>query len=283
MPELPEVETIRRGLAERLIGAEIVSADVRVPKMFIGMLSDIVKTPIVAVRRIAKVLVVDFKNEKSLIVHLKMTGQLVYVDSQEKNVAVGGHPEKAYQQPLPHKHTHIIYNLNNGAILYYNDLRKFGWHKVVATDAITNTLGKEFAGVDAAGDAFTLVYFQGFLKLRPKRSIKEAILEQRYLAGLGNIYAAEALWQAKIRPDRLVQSLTEAEQQALYDGIRYVIKLSLDSGGSSFSSYIDAAGKQGTFLQYAEVYKKTHDSFGHEIFRMKQGGRTTHYCPTCQV
>lgn len=283
MPELPEVETIRRGLAERLVDDEVVSVDVRVPKMFIGDPQLIIGQSVKAVRRIAKVLILDFMNDYSIIVHLKMTGQLVYVDSKESNVAVGGHPEKAYEHPLPHKHTHIIYHLKSGATLYYNDLRKFGWHKILPTADIVKTLGQEFAGVDVSSPAFTFDYFQNFLKLRPKRSVKEAILEQRYLAGLGNIYAAEALWQAKIRPTRLVQSLSEAEQQALYEGIKYVIKLSLDTGGSSFNSYINAAGKQGSFLKYAEVYKKTKDSLGHEIHRIKQGGRTTHYCPICQI
>jgi formamidopyrimidine-DNA glycosylase len=282
MPELPEVETIRRGLADRLIGDSVSSVDVRVSKMFIGDITSIFNVPITAVRRVAKVLIIDFSNDKSIIIHLKMTGQLVYVDTVASNIAVGGHPEKVYQHPLPHKHTHIIYSLNSGATLYYNDLRKFGWHKIVDTEDIVTLLGKEFAGVDVSGDTFTLNYFQSFLKLRPKRPIKEAVLEQRYLAGLGNIYAAEALWHAKIRPDRLVQSLSVSEQEALYEGIKYVINLSLTSGGSSFNSYIDVAGQQGSFLQYAEVYKRNTDSLGHEIQRIKQGGRTTHFCPVCQ-
>ncbi len=281
MPELPEVETIRRGLVERLIDDKITSVDVRVPKMFVGNPKDIIGQSITAVRRIAKVLIIDFSNNKSLIIHLKMTGQLVY-EGKDHDVAVGGHPEKAYEKPLPHKHTHLIYHLDSGATLYYNDLRKFGWHRIVATPEIATTLGSEFAGVDVAGPDFTLEYFQQFLTKRPNRPIKEAIMEQRYLAGLGNIYAAEALWHAKIRPDRKVATLTPDEQRALHYNIQEIIKLSLKSGGSSFNSYIDAAGKQGAFLKYAEVYKKQRDSLGHEILRMKQGGRTTHYCPICQ-
>lgn len=280
MPELPEVETIRRGLAERLIGDQILSVDVRVPKMFIGNQTDILKTPIIAIRRIAKVLIIDFANELSLVIHLKMTGQLVYVKSND--IAVGGHPEKAYEQPLPHKHTHIIYQLADQATLYYNDLRKFGWHRIVPTAQVAETLGPEFAGTDVASSHFTHTILKNFLKLRPNRPVKEAIMEQRYLAGLGNIYAAEALWHAKIRPDRLVKTLTEAEQGSLYRGIKHVVDLALRYGGSSFNSYIDAAGKQGAFLKYAEVYKKNKDSLGHEVERIKQGGRTTHFCPTCQ-
>lgn len=280
MPELPEVETIRRGLEERLVGDTIVSAEIRVPKMLKGEVEHIIDATITAVRRVAKVLVIDFSSHYSLLVHPKMTGQMVYV--KQDDVAVGGHPEKAYEQPLPHKHTHIIYQLKSGATLYYNDLRKFGWHKVVPTDQVAASIGRELSGVDILSPAFTLAYFQQFLKLRPNRPVKEAIMEQRHLAGLGNIYAAEALWHAKVLPDRKVKTLTRTEQEKLYNAIKHVINLSLQYGGSSFNSYIDAAGKQGQFLQFAEVYKKEKDSLGHEIKRIKQGGRTTHYCPICQ-
>lgn len=281
MPELPEVETIRRGLKERLIGDELTAIAIKAPKMFVGELKDILKTPVTDVRRIAKVLIIDFKNGKSLIIHLKMTGQLVY-EGKQRDLAIGGHPEEAYEKPLPHKHTHLIYHLKSGATLYYNDLRKFGWHKVVLAGKIAATLGKEFAGVDILAKEFTLDYFKKYLLQRPKRPIKEAIMDQRYLTGLGNIYAAEALWHAKIHPNRAVKSLKKAEQQALYKAIKKVIDLGLRSGGSTFNSYVDAAGKQGTFMKYAEVYKQKKDSLGHEINRIKQGGRTTHYCPICQ-
>ncbi len=280
MPELPEVETIRRGLADRLIGDQIRSVDVRVAKMFVGSPDLILHTPITAVRRIAKVLIIDFANHQSLIIHLKMTGQLIYVHGKE--VAVGGHPEKAYEKPLPHQYTHIIYHLKSGAVLYYNDLRKFGWHKVWPTAEIVTKLGPEFAGMDILSPTFTVDYFAGYLKLRPKRPVKELLMDQRHLAGLGNIYAAEALWQAKIKPDRQAQSLTKAEQTALYEAIKAVIKLSLIHGGSSFNSYRNAAGEQGSFLQYAAVYKKTTDPLGHPVERLKQAGRTTYFCPLCQ-
>jgi formamidopyrimidine-DNA glycosylase len=249
--------------------------------MFRGEIPNILNTPITAVRRIAKVLIIDFANHYSLIIHLKMTGQLIYV-GQHNDIAIGGHPEKAYQQPLPHKHTHITYALKSGALLHYNDLRKFGWHRAIATDSIVEELGKEFAGVDVSGPDFTRQYFKDFLKKRPNRSIKEAILEQQHMSGLGNIYAAEALWHAKIRPDRQVKTLTTSEQEKLHQAIIDVIALSLKYGGSSFNSYVDAAGEQGAFMAHAEVYKKTRDSLDHEIQRIKQGGRTTHYCPICQ-
>lgn len=282
MPELPEVETIRRGLEERIVGDAIRSADVRYGKMFIGKPKDVIGSPITGIRRVAKVLIIDFKNGNSLLIHFKLTGQLVYFDRKEKDIAIGGHPEKAYEQPLPHKHTHIIYHLKSGAALYYNDLRKFGWHKVVKAAKIADTLGKEFAGIDILDHAFTLDFFRKYLLQRPKRPVKEVIMDQRYLAGLGNIYAAEALWQAKIRPDRAVKSLTGKEQSALYRAIHQVITLSIKHGGSTFNSYVDAAGRQGTFMKHAAVYQQKQDPKGHEVKRMKQGGRTTHYCPLCQ-
>lgn len=280
MPELPEVETIRRGLQSRLPGDTITALDIRWPKSFQGDVERINNQPITAVRRVAKVLVIDLANNYSILVHFKMTGQLIYVHGQDQ--AVGGHPEKAYQQPLPHKHTHLIYSLKSGAKLYYNDLRKFGWHKVVPTAEVEAALGRQLAGTDILSDRFTVDALAAIMEARPRRSIKEAIMEQGLLAGLGNIYAAEALWWAKIRPDRPAGSLTKAELAALFGAIRQVIDLSLEYGGSSFNSYVDAAGRQGAFLQYAEVYQKSHDSLGHSISRIKQGGRTTHFCPICQ-
>jgi len=280
MPELPEVEIIRRGLAKRIIGDSITAIDIKVPKMFRGDPKAILHTPIIDVRRIAKVMIIDFANGQSLLIHFKMTGQLIYVKAGD--VAIGGHPEKVYEQPLPHKHTHIIYHLKDTATLYYNDLRKFGWHWVVSTTKAAEMLGAEFAGVDVISPGFTLTFLENFLQSRPNRPIKEAIMEQRFIAGLGNIYAAEALWQAKVRPDRKVKSLKDNEIAALYKGIKHVIDLSLKYGGSSFNSYVDAAGKQGAFLKYAEVYKRSKDSLGHQIERIKQGGRTTHFCPVCQ-
>ncbi len=281
MPELPEVETIRRGLEKRLLGDAIVAVEVRVTKMLQGDPSAISNTPVKAVRRIAKVLVIDFANAYSLLVHFKMTGQLVYVKNSD--IAIGGHPEHEYERPLPHRHTHIIYHLKDKAMLYYNDLRKFGWHKIVPTAEVTATLGQELGGLDIAGPAFTFPAFKDFLAKRSKRPIKLALMEQQYLAGLGNIYAAEALWQAKIRPDRLAQSLKPPEERALYEAIGQVIDLALRSGGSSFNSYVNAVGHQGTFLEYAQVYKKDTDCLGHAIARLKQGGRTSYYCPICQT
>lgn len=280
MPELPEVETICRGLQARLPGNKIKSIEVRAPKLFKGVAKTIIDIPITTVRRIAKVLVIDFANDQSLIIHLKMTGQLVYV--KDGQAAAGGHPERVYEQPLPHKHTHLIYYFVDGAKLYYNDLRKFGWHKIVKTDQVIATLGPALGGVDILSPNFTLNYFQQFLALRSKRPIKEAILEQRYLTGLGNIYAAEALWRAKIRPDRSAATLSAKEQSNLYRAIVEIIDLSIQEGGSSFNSYINVEGQQGSFLRHAQVYKKEFDSLGHKIERLKQGGRTTHFCPICQ-
>lgn len=281
MPELPEVETIRRGLIDRIVGLQIERITINAPKLFRGDPDLILHQPITDIRRIAKVLVIDLANNYSLLVHFKMTGQLVFVGSQE--LAIGGHPEKAYQQPLPHKYTHLIYQLSNQSTLYYNDLRKFGWHRVVPSDQVKSEIGPSLSGVDILSTDFTLKYFSTLPKIRPKKSIKELILDQSLLAGLGNIYAAEALWLAKVRPDRLANSLSDRELSALYKAIKKVIALSLKYGGSSFNSYVNATGEQGTYLQFAQVYRKEQDSKGHTIQRLKQGGRTTHYCPICQL
>lgn len=281
MPELPEVEIVRRGLAERLLGDKITRVHIRVPRIFVGESKFITNTPVICVRRIAKALVIDFEGGYSLIVHLKMTGQLVY--QKKGDITVGGHPEKVYEQPLPHKHTHIIYYFSDDAVLYYNDLRKFGWNKIVLTSLVLETLGKGLSGVDILSPTFSFAYFESFLIRRANRPLKVALMEQQYIAGIGNIYACEALWQAKVHPERTAKSLKPQERKRLYKAIKYVIDLSLQNGGTSFNSFVNAQGERGSFLKFAQVYKQEKDSKGHVVFRIKQSGRTTHFCPVCQV
>src|SRR3989304_6849269 len=127
MPELPEVETIRLGAKKKLVGKKIISVEVREPKIFVGDISEVIGSKIIDAKRVAKVLEFVLDNGNSIIIHLKMTGQLVYVPMGEKVVAVGGHFQSAYNQPLPHAHTHVIYEFFDGSHLYFNDLRKFGW------------------------------------------------------------------------------------------------------------------------------------------------------------
>lgn len=315
MPELPEVETIRRGLEDKLIGREITDISVRAPKIFQGQPESVVGLEILGLDRYGKLLVVRLSNGKILTIHLKMTGQLIWKrdpdqslseaeiddidnatlpleieDGEEEvskeDVVVGGHPEKSYLQPLPHKHTHVIFSFNDGSRLYFNDLRKFGYIKVLTIDELPNLSFLQKLGPEPLEVSFTLRYLETQLKKRPRQPIKSFLLDQSNIAGLGNIYADESLFKAAILPDRPTGSLTPGETHNLHNSIQEVLELALLHGGSSSRDYLNALGERGTFLAVANVYHRTGQdcnrcATGH-IQRQKIGGRSSHYCPICQ-
>ena len=283
MPELPEVETIRLQLAKKIIGLKITDFEVDSPKIFLGNKAQMLGKEVCGLRRFAKVLVIDLDGTKSLLIHLKMTGQLIYQKNSER--VAGGHPIPPLNLPVPNKTTHAIFTFNNGAKLYFNDLRKFGWVKLVATDGSEIAeLEKEF-GIEPPSSKFTLDYFSGKLAKYKNRPVKLAIMEQSLAPGVGNIYASEALFLAKLNPNRKVSSLTEAETKQLYSGIRNALTTGLKHGGASSSSYIKPDGERGFYLDYAAVYNREGEKCkrcGGVIKKEKLGQRGTYWCPNCQ-
>lgn len=282
MPEMPEVETIRLGLKKKLIGQTIRSVNVRVSKLFFGQPETIVDQKVLEIERRAKVLIWKL-SKHYLLMHLKMTGQLIYVPKKGDGLVVGGHPEKGYTLDLPHKYTHVIFELDQGT-LYFNDLRKFGWIKVIDTiEAIkphVATLGPEFDWPE-----FTLEYFIKKLAKRGRITIKQALLDQTILAGLGNIYADETLFCAKILPTRKVAELKPNEIETIYMCIPKILKDSLKHGGTSSQHYRQADGSMGTYLKVAKVYKREGlpcKICQTPIVRIKISGRSSHFCPNCQ-
>jgi formamidopyrimidine-DNA glycosylase len=284
MPELPEVETIRRGLERYLIGKAIASIDVRVPKLFTGDPADITGAVIQSVERRAKVLIINLSNHKSLLIHLKMTGQLVYQSSNEKEKIVGGHPQAAYNQVLPHKHSHVIFHFNDGSTLYFNDLRKFGWIQIVLKKDVESTGILASVGPEPLDESFTFQLLRDRLMRYPNRFIFISLLDQSLVAGLGNIYVNEVLYEARIRPERIVTQITKDEWRKLWQSIRHVLESSIKYGGTSDSTYVSVEGKRGNYLAHAHVYhQKIARPCGHEVVRKKIGGRTAHYCPIDQI
>ncbi len=279
MPELPEVETIRLGLERYLPGKTIQTIEVRAPKLFHGSIEDAKGAKVKVVRRRAKVLMIDLDNQKTLMIHLKMTGQLVYQDMKEKEKIVGGHPQAAYNQKLPHKHTHIIFNFSDGSTLYFNDLRKFGWIHVVPTDE-TDTFGMlKTIGPEPLSDAFTTEILKERLMKYPSRLIFQTLLDQSLIAGIGNIYANESLYEAEIRPERRVKDMKNAEWPKLWHAIRHVLLESIRLGGTSDSTYVNVEGKRGDYLKRAHVYhKQIAQPCGHVVERKKLAGRMAHFC-----
>jgi formamidopyrimidine-DNA glycosylase len=202
MPELPEIETIKLGLRKYLIGKKIEDVEVNIPKMFVGSTKQIVGAKIVNLKRIGKGLIIELNNDFVLAVHLKMTGQLVYRDESTKNLILS---KKIGGETLPSKYSHIIFTLDNNAKLFYNDLRQFGWIKVIKKDELMNIpffkeMGPEpKVGEDLAGKELTLDYFQKTVK-NGNLPIKIILMDQKRIGGIGNIYANDALFKAGIDP-----------------------------------------------------------------------------------
>lgn len=281
MPELPEVETIRRALQKTLPGQKIRSVDVRVAKLMHGDPKTLKNQTITEIDRRSKVLIIQL-SKSVLLIHLKMTGQLIYLPDKGKPV-IGGHPDNAYSLNLPHKHTHIIFKLTHGT-LYFNDLRKFGWIKVYNN---LETAAHEFTklGPEYTWPEYTLKYLEEKLARRQNITIKQALLEQSLVAGVGNIYADETLFCAKVHPTRKVKDLKPIEIKKIYNCIPQVFELSLKHGGTSSKDYVKPDGTQGTFLKFANVYKRENQACKvckTPISRIKISGRSSHFCPNCQ-
>lgn len=286
MPELPEVETVRQGLSGLIIGKVVVSATSDTKKSFPNADVDVnnfmIGAHINQIRRRAKVLIIDLDNDYSLLIHLKMTGQLVFVG----DVRFGaGHPSDSLVNMLPDKSTRVTLIFDDGSKLYFNDQRKFGWIKLMPRIEIPNTDFMKKVGPEPLEDNFTARDFQDRFTRRARTSIKAALLDQSVVAGVGNIYADESLWGAKIHPKRLVASLTSAEFKNLYTELRAVMNLAIEKGGSSNYTYVNAEGKKGSYMDFARVFRREGLAClrcGTTIEKLRVAGRGTHICPFCQ-
>ncbi len=278
MPELPEVETIKRGLKGFILRQKITKITVLCDKSFIGE----PKTgKIIAIRRFGKALVIDLNNHYSLMIHLRMTGQLIY-DGKERYAA--GHPSDNFTAELPNKQTRVVLSLENGT-LYFNDQRKFGFIKTIPTseveqDAFIKKLAKEPWQMSA-------VELYQKLQKHPNSIIKAAILDQTVICGLGNIYADEALFASHIHPERKCSSISKKEAEDLLDSARKVMDDSINSGGSTMATYVKADGTKGDYLEkFAQVFRREGQPCpicGTKIIKIRVAGRGTHVCPHCQL
>lgn len=293
MPELPEVETIARQLNMALVNKIVENVIVYRDKIFSGAPESLVGAKVSKVGRRAKTVVMDFESRDEVVqVHLKMTGQLIYTEKvqktkTEKNQSeemriVGGHPSADWVSELPNKHTRVEIVFVDGSKLFFNDMRAFGWMKIVSR---TQDYKESRTQVpDVVDDSFTLEYFESVLK-KYKRPIKVVLLDQQLMGGIGNIYANDALNLSKILPGRSASSLTVEEMKVLREAIIFVIDLGIKSGGASAANYVDTKGLGGTYQNYFLTYKRDGQpckNCGGKIVKVKLGGRGTFYCPDCQ-
>lgn len=281
MPELPEVETIRRGLLKCIRGLKVAEIKVFCEKSFIGSAEAIVGAKVLGLRRFGKALVIDFNNEMSMICHLRMTGQLIYRGEED---FAGGHPNDNFIAELPNKQTRVEIDFEDSGKLFFNDQRKFGFMKVVQTEKV---LEDKFIA-SLAPEPWQMTGEELFDRLQRHKNalIKAVILDQKVISGLGNIYADEALFFAKIHPARRAGTISRAEAKTLIEGARTVMERSLESGGSTIATYVKADGTKGDYLElFAEVFNRQGEQCkrcGTEICKIRVAGRGTHICPKCQ-
>lgn len=296
MPELPEVETVRRGLDSLIRGWQVTGVEALNPKSF-PVDPDLVPRhlagrTIQGVGRRAKLLVIALEQGWNLAVHLKMTGQLVFREAagmQPGREFGAGHPSDSLIGRLPDRSTRIVFSLagpaGQTAWLYFNDQRKFGWIKLLDDQALEELDFVRTLGPEPLDAGFTLEDFRLQLARRSGRRIKASLLDQSCIAGIGNIYADEALWLAGIHPETRVAQLDAAAQERLYGAVRAALQAGIDAGGSSSRNYVDAEGRRGTYLDFAAVYGRSGQACrrcGQQIIKIRSAGRGTHLCPACQ-
>ncbi|MDD4607022.1 MAG: bifunctional DNA-formamidopyrimidine glycosylase/DNA-(apurinic or apyrimidinic site) lyase [Patescibacteria group bacterium] len=285
MPELPEIETIKQDLADLIKNKKIRSIKINLAKQVQGsaknLITKVKNRRVVKVHRRAKILILDLDNHWHLVFHLKMTGQLIYVDKNK--IAGGGHPIKHDLQNLPNKYSHVIFNFTDGSQLFFNDTRQFGWVKLVADRELEKNLDKY--GPEPLDSNFSLIKFKNQILKRAKTPIKPLLMDQKIIAGIGNIYAQEACFCAKILPTRKAENLKLSEIKKLYQCLKKILKQAIKKRGTSSSDYVDALGRSGSMNDYLKIYGRADEKCyccGTRIKKIKQQQRSTCYCPKCQ-
>lgn len=272
MPELPEVETVRRGLERLVLGCTIKSVNVKVPKMIKTdpeeFLMGLHGMTIQAMNRRGKYLLFDF-GKLVLISHLRMEGKyLLFTDEVPQN-----------------KHFHVFFGLDDGSTLVYQDVRKFGTFDLLAKSQIEAYFQKKKLGPEPTESDFKLAPFKAGLA-KSHKPIKSLLLDQKLVVGLGNIYVDEVLWASQVHPALPADCLKPREIKEVHDQIIRILQLGIEKGGSTIRTYRNALGEDGSMQEYLQVYGLTGKPClrcASPIVKIQLGGRGTHFCPTCQV
>lgn len=307
MPELPEVETVVRELHKKLKGRAIESVDVFAPKVVsIGpgtvsnirtgnqksvdqFISNLKGQKILSVKRRAKLLIFDFSGPLSMLVHLKMTGQFIFEDVSLRKKTEGKYrllnKLHAPLEQLPSKHTHVVFHFTDKSTLYFNDVRKFGYLKIVSDMEIEEVKELKGYGPEPLLKEFTYKVFESIVIKRPKGKIKLVLMDSSLIAGIGNIYSDEILYHAKVHPLRTVSSLSEKELKNIYKHIKPVLEKGIKAKGSSVGDFVRTDGTWGQMGKYHFVYGRKGlacKRCSTKIESVKLGGRTGSFCPNCQ-
>jgi len=283
VPELPEVETMRRNIERALIGQSVASIEVRLPKLLrdspLPTLDPLIGETLLAVRRRAKVLLLDFTNALTLAIHCKLSGQITVI-APESAPAMAGHPIPRVDEGYPHKTTHLIISFTDGSVLYYSDLRQFGWARLGDAETITAmVVGMGFGPEGIHDDSFDEQVLAAGLKRR-RIPVKTALLDQRLVAGLGNIYVDEALHRAHIHPSTPANEVPAEKIPSLREAITWALDEGLKQGGAKIIN-----NKAYPIDDFPAVHAREGQlcpDCGSTIIKVRVGQRGTYLCPTCQ-
>lgn len=271
---MPEVETVVRSLEQHLAGLTITAVDIYMHKVIRHPKPEIFEEEIIGKQvqkklgRRGKYILLQLSEGLTLVVHLRMTGRLVYCEADT---------------PLE-KHTHVVFHLSNGKQLRFTDIRQFGRMNLLPTSQVSEMSGIKDLGPEPLDTSFTREFLKKELRRRRTR-VKSLLLDQSFIAGLGNIYADEALFRAKVHPERLAADLSPREVSGLHKSIVEVISGGIQHRGTTFRDYVDGEGRSGSFQYHLKVYNREGlpcSNCGKPIERIKVGGRSSYHCPYCQ-
>ncbi len=285
MPELPEVETIRQDLRQKIVGKKIqdliLSKKARLNKSQKFFVDFFVGNHFIEIERIGKLIIFILSdNQHVLLIHLKMTGQLIY--KKNSKVIPGGHNDISTIN-VPNKHTHVQFNFEDGSKVFFNDMRRFGYLNIEPIKKLEKIKSKY--GIEPLTPNFT---WDNFVKIFKNKNmvLKALLLNQQIISGLGNIYVDEICFDAGIRPDRKVDMLTLIELKKLFLSIKKIIKKAIENRGTTFNNYVDGDGNKGNFVKYLKVYRRGGEDCKickSILQKTKVGGRGTVFCEKCQI
>ncbi len=281
MPELPEVENIVQKLSPVVAGKTVTEIRVFRERSFQGSPDSVIGLPIESVTRRAKLIRFRFPNGKNILAHLKMTGQFIYLDDEIR--LGGGHPTADWVNKLPSKHTRVQIGLGDNSDLFFNDMRVFGWLKVMSEVQVESEYAKY--GPDINTPEASLSYLAERFS-RTSRAVKLALMDNTVVSGVGNIYACDALNMAGIHPGRPANTLADGEVERLLESAKIVIQRGIESGGATIDNYVNLDGFAGKYQEMLLAYGREGESClqcSGFIIKSKLGGRGTYFCPQCQI
>ena len=286
MPELPEIEIVKRSLLKMINKAKIVNIKINNKnlryKISPRFRKNLIGEKILGITRRSKYLIIFFE-KKTLLIHLGMSGKLLIVRESNNEIFKTSF---YYNLNIHHKHNHIYFKLSNGLALVYNDVRRFGFLKLYNTTNIKKIKFLKKLGLEPFSKKFNIKYFKKFVQKR-KKNIKNLLMDQTFISGLGNIYVNEALFMSRIKPLRLCSRLNINEIKSLIINVKKILRFSISKGGSSIRDFKNTLGKSGTFQQFFYVYGQENKNCSRisckgKIKKIQISNRSSFYCNKCQ-